>query len=250
MTSNSILTSHAQSLIQVSTLTPVDHPENHIPLSTPNKLIGCAENLLAILKSLQLKETGKSADTITNEILLELAQFASKAREFNYQEESILISQFVICRTLDEYLLEHIPNAESLVDSFPIYQTLRQKFSIALEKMCQMPQVFTDILEFIFIINMLSRHYDKKEDNQYLFKLIQNQRGETEKKLSNKYPEHASPEKPKRRTAFWLSIVFTLIIVIIAYAGFSFLFSQSTKPLQQQISHVQTQKADITTTSS
>jgi type IV/VI secretion system ImpK/VasF family protein len=239
MDEQALITTNKQSLPKAK----ADKQAANAPLSNKS-LVGLAGKLFSILG--ELKKTNKAHDprNLRPYLIEQIQVFAKAAKESGHNEETILIGQFILSQSFDAVIATtswgQQSRWQSLVSALPHSQSLQKNFPLAMQKMCQMPSVFIDILELIYICLNLSesKQTDPKLSslNQELYHVIQSERSEFEKRLSRKKPRPNDNNKKVKKTSFWPFAISTVIIVGGIYFGFNYLLNQSSAPLAQQLS--------------
>ena len=214
-------------------------------------LVGLAAPLFAMLDNIKHKTLSEPAEELGSELIEALQSFSKQATEQGHSEESVLLGEYILAKSLDTAIentrwgQEASWETKRLISTLPQAKSLSANFSRALSKMCQMPSLFIEILELIYVCLSLSNdlvvdeHQSSRRINQALYQVIQSERGEFEKSLSKK----ATPTKKRKgfrfnRTIFSLFLASTLLIVASLYIGFNFLLNESSQNLSQQLSTI------------
>ncbi|OGT31800.1 MAG: hypothetical protein A3E87_02370 [Gammaproteobacteria bacterium RIFCSPHIGHO2_12_FULL_35_23] len=219
------------------------HNSYHLPLH-PNSLTGIAGKLFSILCELKNPNKKYDLNKLRPYLLNELQQFAEQSKAQGHNEETILLGQYILSKCFDTVIAETSWGGNwqlnNLAATLPHAQSLDDNFAGALKKMAQMPEIFIDILELIYLCINLSetKHRPKNstqsltEINKELFYIIQNQRGEFEKSLSKRSAwKKNQPFFNFRKTTFWAFTGGALLMIVALYISFNYLTLQSSKPL-------------------
>ncbi len=206
-------------------------------------LVGLAGKLFSILTELKKSTQAHEADTLSPYLSKELKHFAEQAASQGHTEETILVAQFALARSLDEVIASQewgqtsTWQAQRLVSSLPHAETLAANFTDALKKMSEVPEIFVDVLELIYICQNLSDS-NKQHDslNQELYMVIQQQRGEFERRLSKKRPQQSTvTTKPIPKRYLSLLAIGIVLLLIALYISFNYLLDESSNELNAQL---------------
>ncbi len=117
-----------------------------------NPLVTAAQPLLSLIERLKFSTKTTLSDYKLN-LLHELKAFETRARNYNYDEETILLSIYLIIATLDDlsqqaepFILFHELLPESSLEKTPDEQVY-----IILETIIDKPDHYLDLLELIYL---------------------------------------------------------------------------------------------------
>lgn len=206
-----------------------------------NPLVTAAQPLLCLSERLRSSDTELS--DINSHIEHELKAFESRATQFNYPRETIVLARHIVSVVLNEFL-EH-------------YQSENHFFEI-LEKAKTDPANHIDLLELMYICIRLGYQgqYQYLENGRVtledvcdeLYHLIRKQRGDDKIELFIKPPPAKTVAKKSiQPLSFWLFVAFALTLVMTFNIGFSYflnssanLLLQDTQLINQQINFTST----------
>lgn len=217
-----------------------------------NTLTGSAAKLFSILSQLKKNIHTYRPDTLHDYLANELKKFAQQTHDAGYQDEQILLSQYILCYTFDQTIAQSTAGYHqtwrnfSLMNTLPHANSIEQNFKTALTKMCQLPDKFIDILELIYIcLNLTGPHqqltnslnWQAPENLTALYDVIQHQRGEFEKRLSKPVQPNASNYAKRERNFFTPLFMFGAILIMIgSYFSFDYLTHQTSQPIEKELS--------------
>jgi len=219
---------------------PLNPAINHLGT---NPLTGLAAKLFSVLTQLKKSIHSYQPEVLRQYLTNELNKFAEQAKTLDYKEEHILVSQYILCYTFDKTIASSTWGQHHQWQQTPLMQTLphagsiEQNFNSALKKMCQLPEVFIDILELIFICLKLTRidkHSDidltwqTQENLSALYQVIQQQRGEFEKSLSKKTDKQIIRKRKSKKISLSLLISTSILIIIGMYTGFTYMADKAS----------------------
>ena len=221
-------------------------PHNNSSVATfaSHSLVGLAGKLFSILTELKKSQQAHAPDQLQPYLNNELQQFSQAATKQGHTEETIVIAQFALARSLDEVIAQHgwgqTPawQTKRLVDLLPHAQTLTANFVDALQKMSEVPEIFVDVLELIYLCqNLTDTHKQREALNQELYTIISQQRGEFERRLSKKKAPSNSTTITKRfsKTQFASLAIGIIVLLVTLYISFNYLLDQSSSELQTQL---------------
>lgn len=202
-------------------------------------LVGLAGKLFSILTELKKSTTPHDPEQLYPYLTKQLQQFAEEATHRGHTEETILIAQFALARSLDETISSHSWGQSSswqttrLANSLPHADSLEANFVDALRKMSEVPEIFVDVLELIYLCQNLTDANKQHETlNHELYQIISQQRGEFERKLSKKSrPKNTSLKKRFSKTHFSLLTAGIILLLATLYLSFNYLLDQSSNEL-------------------
>jgi|GEM_PF-1352371 type IV/VI secretion system ImpK/VasF family protein len=217
---------------------------NQTPLG-PNPLVAAGHKLFSIMSELQSQELHFKTEELINYLVKETQAFTHHAEEIGYSQESVIISRYVVCETFDKIIMEtnwgKSHSWKPLASQFSHYEQLHGQLSGIIKRMCQLPPAFIDVLEFVYICRSIidspsHTAYQDKELNQELYHIINVQRGDCEKKLSNiKANEKTKQPKKTSLIGLWLGLIILAIFVVAAYAFFSYNLKQSSSQIETHL---------------
>lgn len=219
-----------------------------------NPLTGVAAKLFSILNQLKKNIQAYQPDVLHQYLAQEIKQFGEQSKNMGYKDDHILVSQYILCYTFDNTIIhsswgqQHKWQNFSLTNMLPHSHSIEQNFKVALKKMCQLPDVFIDILELIYICLNLTHTTEHSTFNQgwqsqdnlsALYSVISLQRGEFEKRLSKPAPTFPKIIRKKSKKNLGFLFMFGSILIMIGmYVGVSYLTDQASQPILKELNSI------------
>jgi type IV/VI secretion system ImpK/VasF family protein len=206
------------------------------------------------MSELQHNDLHFQPEELSSYLIKEIHAFSAMAEDLGYSQESMIISRHIICNTFDQIILAAHKTDDyswkTLSSHFPHYESLQTQLKTIIDRMCQLPPAFIDVLEFVYICKSVTQTPDHSADQeqnlkQELYHIINHQRGDCEKRLSNNAKPSAKSTPPARKHS--LALVFFVAFFILAFilaAAYGF-FSLT---LDHTATHIATQLSAITPT--
>ncbi len=230
--------------------------------SYDNKLVKKADKIISLLIKIQKGGGYDDSEKLHKHLRQELDNFQHSLHTLGYDKESILISRYALTVSLDEAIFTTAWGQAIGWENNPLLQKAPQKtsadenFFIILERLCENPIAFIDVIELMYIClslgfkgkfrNLLSEKNLLQEfiDNTYY--IIRTCRGEFDKRLSPSMPYKKTSSAKHKRFFIPISTILILTLLILCGAYFSFgyfikLFSnQLTQTLQTITTNINT----------
>ena len=226
----------------------------HLPLADPHNayyrsklptLTGGANPLIAAASALFITLTQYHyrplADTHTLylELIHEIKAFETRTQIAGYRPEIILVARYLLCATLDEILL-HPPYR--LLNYFHNEEDGSERFFIIIERLCTEPTPHIELLELAYLCLSHGFKGQYQENNgeeiekimEKLYFCIEQQRAHTDPTP----PPVISPPPITAATShlpLWVVGMCTCALLLVIYAGFTFMLRSSVAPLYQQL---------------
>ena len=212
-----------------------------------NPLVNAATTLLVLVA--QLRGTARNPDVaaLRGQVVQELKNFDSSAREAGLSNESVLSARYALCTVLDETVLSTPWGSESpwarqtLLSAFHKETWGGEKVFQVLEHMLGAPARNIDFLELMYICLALGfegkyrvleqgrRQLEQIEDN--LFRAIRSQRPDFERELSPHWQGVVDRRSALvRYVPLWVVGAVAAALLTALYVFFSFMLSDASEP--------------------
>lgn len=176
-----------------------------------NALITAAHPVLSIIDRLQLSRHIDLTSNFYNQLQYELKVFEGRAKQANYDEETIFIGQFLLSATLNEKLHDK-QSVNSFKKLMPPQNAQENtpdlQFFDILDKIIDKPDHYLDLLELIYLCLSLGfegkykqqEHHKLKDLTEKLYQNISDKRQNTIQPLfSNKTSKQPTTVQSKHR---------------------------------------------------
>jgi type VI secretion system protein ImpK len=231
---------------------PAIDPSDFAGLNPLEKAASLLLNLLG-----QIRNTAAHPDpsALHRQFAHEIKQFESRAQKWGVSSEMVFTARYVLCTTIDEFVLSTPWGATSIWRNQSLLRLLHQetsggdKFFLLLNKLIQDPAKHTDLLELMYLCLSLGfQGRYRIEDGgtakleairENLYQTIRNFRGDPEEELSphwegvNKALEHTTVRIP-----MWALATIVLALLAIVFVAFTFNLSRHTDPLYASLGTV------------
>jgi type VI secretion system protein ImpK len=257
-----------------SSVTPIAHPNPttqlllsskviiHRPEAGLNPMVDAAAHLFSVMGRLKHLKTHQHLDKLHAELMQDIEDFSETIQAYNYNQdyipEYLLITRYALCVTLDDIILSTPWGGQGkwdkygLVASFEQEPLSHQSFLIILERLVRDPDIYIDLMEFMYICLSLGFkcHYNSSQfDHEQLehisnalYKRIRAYRGNFSKILSpfSVRPSAASSaSSPLKKVPGWSIILFAGVISIALIAGGKILLDRSFKHVNQSLTQTE-----------
>jgi type VI secretion system protein ImpK len=205
-----------------------------------NQLITSADKLFSAITKLKRQKKCPDVAHLQQHLLEKIQKFQTKIETLGYDADSILIARYALSACLDETITKTQWGKTAWKD-LSLLQKLQpetnadENFFIILDRVCQVPNKFIDIIELMYIV--LSLGFEGKFQHQIheesslkqtinnAYQIIRAQRGEVDKSLSPSII--ISQKKPlknkKQYFPVWIMPLIAIIIIAGIYVGFNYL---------------------------
>lgn len=222
-------------------------------LSGLNPLERSATLLLNLLGQIRNTSSHPDPDGLHQQLADEIRQFERRAQATGIAPETVFTARYVLCTTIDEFVLSTPWGAESIWRNQSLLRQFHQetgggeKFFLLLDKLEENPGRNIDLLELMYVCLALGfqGRYRVEQDGtsrleavrEGLYQTIRNHRGEPETALSphwegvNKALEHKISRLP-----LWAVAAIVLAVLSMIFVAFNFGLSRSTDPLYAALS--------------
>lgn len=227
-----------------------------------NPLTAAAAGLLTFIAQLQVISAQLNGSQTYQDLMHEMKAFETQAQASSYRSENILLARYILCTTLDELLLHSNWGPQLQWHKHKLLVTFHgedwggERFFVILERLSADSTLHVDLLELIYLC--LSLGYKGKfrfiEDGQTqldevtekLYHTIRWLRGDFRKDLAiaDPLPVAVAPAPQTTTTTstqplpIWLLGIFTAMLMLTVYTGFSFMLSSSVTPVVQQLNSI------------
>lgn len=226
-------------------------------LKSQNLLLLTARKIFFIITELQVQESNQDIDYFYRYLMQELKNFQEEVKKIKcINSDSALIARYILCVTLDEILSKMVVkrnlvwNHPSFIEIFYNEGYADENFFIILDRLCQAPRQYIDLIELMYIC--LNLGYEGRFKNQpfnqaqlqrviyVTYQIIRENRGEIDKQLSPSlnlsYSKQAvSFFEKKKKKYFFRSILSILFIIFALDVLFNYLLQICSNPLLTQL---------------
>lgn len=227
-----------------------------VPSVDINPLIASAFPLFNAASHCQHAAIAPDFDTLQDELTHEIRAFENNAQSHGYRSQTILAARYALCALLDEIIMTRWPEHEwqnrALLKAFHDETWGGERFFVLLDRCLEDPNVYTDLLEFLYLA--LSLGYEGKYrlatrghielgyviDSVYY--AIRKTRGDVEEKRlpdnpSAQHPPLTSAGKAIRKSMLILGA--TLGLAALIYAGFNMFINHTVAPLNKNFKQLE-----------
>ena len=196
-----------------------------------NRLIDAASKLFSIASQLRSRDGHRNLTELRKYLVREIDSFQVGAHKLGYNDESILISRYAIAACLDEIISQidrssEYWNDKKLLDEIQPGTIIDEHFYIILDKICQVPNCFIDVIELMYIClslgfkgrfrNQPFSNHDWQHVIDNTYQVIRAYRGEFDKRLSPWINMRRYSIKKRRgyKISFWTILIFVVPVFI------------------------------------
>jgi len=272
--SSKVSVSEPQNLIPQSSINAITHPNPttqlllcskvivHRPEAGLNPIVDAAAHLFSVMGRLKHLKTHQHLDKLQKELMQDIEDFIETIQSYNYNAdympEYLLVTRYALCVTLDDIIMS-TPwgglgrwSKHNLVAAFEQEPLSHQNFLIILERMVRDPDIYIDLMEFMYICLSLGFkcHYNSSQfDHEQLehisnalYKRIRAYRGNFSKILS---PFAVRPPQASPMVSFWRNLpVWSIallagVVTIVLLAGGKILLDRSFKHVSQSLTQTE-----------
>ena len=202
-----------------------------------NPLVVAAQPILSVTERIKLSAKSSLLDFAEN-LKHELKAFEARARSQGYDDETIVLSTYLLCATLDDFVEQEEPY-ELFRKLFP-YSTTEatpdNQFYIILNKVIDKPNHYLDLLELVYLCLSIGfqgkyKHADAEERQRVideLYEIISPLRKPVKKEFFGTVPTEAPPQNQTRITAL---LIITTVLVIGSYSLSKTMLNNKAKEL-------------------
>jgi type VI secretion system protein ImpK len=243
----------AQPRVSEPGLVPAGPPIDVKELSGLNPLEKSASLLLNLLGQIRNTNSHPNPTALHQQLAGEIKQFEKRAQNSGMAPETIFTARYVLCTTIDEFVLSTPWGAASVWHSQSLLRLFHQetgggeKFFLLLNKLIDDPARNIDLLELIYVCLALGfqGRYAVERDGkntleairENLYRTIKNFRGDSEPALSLHWEGvNKSLEHRRVRLPMWAVVSIVLALLSFVYLAFSFSLNRNTEPLYVALS--------------
>jgi len=273
VTSSAVPNAEEQNLVPHSSITAIAHPNPttqlllsskviiHRPEAGLNPIVDAAAHLFSVMGRLKHLKTHQHLDKLQTELMQDIEDFAETIQAYNYNEdyipEYVLITRYALCVTLDDIILSTPWGGQGkweqygLVTSFDQEPLSHQNFLIILERLVRDPDIYIDLMEFMYICLSLGFkcHYNSSQfDHEQLehisnalYKRIRAYRGNFSKILSpfSVRPQQAAASSYWRNMPAWSVILLAGVVSLVLLAGGKILLDRTYNHVNQSLTQTE-----------
>lgn len=194
-----------------------------------NPLIAATYPLLKIATHLHEPHSNPDIIHLHTDLCHEIKAFENKAHNLGYRSQVILAARYLLCATIDEFILSTPWGRDSNWKQQNLLLTFQReswggdRFFLILERSAEDPAVYLDLLELGYMclsLGFQGKHQTSKQMHELatfidnLYDVIRHQRGEVTQRLL----VHSSKIKPLARSRWrvpplWMTLIITLLIL-------------------------------------
>jgi type VI secretion system protein ImpK len=217
-------------------------------LSGLNPLEKAASLLLNLLGQIRNTSSHPNPSGLHQQLTGEVKQFETRAQKSDIPPETIFTARYVLCTTVDEFVLSTPWGANSIWRQQSLLRIYHQetsggeKFFLLLDKLIHDPAKNIDLLELMYVCLALGfqGRYRVETDGantleairENLYRTIRNHRGDNETALSLNWEGiDKSLQSKKVRMPMWAILAIVFAVLGFVYATFSFQLKSHTEPL-------------------
>jgi type VI secretion system protein ImpK len=228
-------------------------------LSGLNPLETAASLMLNLLGQIRNTSSHPNPTALHQQLTGEVKSFEARAQKSDIPPETIFTARYLLCTTVDEFVLSTPWGAASLWRNQSLLRLFHQeahggeKFFLLLDKLIKDPAKNIDLLELMYVCLALGfqGRYRVETDGvntleairENLYRTIRNYRGDNETALSlNWQGIDKSLQSKKVRLPMWAVIAIALSVLGFIFMAFSFNLSRDTDPLYVALSDTGTEE--------
>lgn len=250
---------------------------NHLPLSQPrgayyrskiisaqsgiNPLLTAAAGLIVLMTKIQQPSFCLETHHLYPELIHEIKVFETQAQNLGYRTEWVLIARYILCTTLDEFLLTLAWEQNNQWDKHKLLSVFHgeewggERFFIILDRLIADPATHIDLLELIYLClsQGFAGKYQRGENGKIqldeimekLYECIHWHRGHSKK--TTPMPEttiNTTVTTVTRHLPLWVIITIACIFLVGLYTVFNFMLASNLAPLYQQLNSIAENYAD------
>lgn len=212
-----------------------------------NPLIAAAMPVLALATELQQPISVDPA-TLSKSLRHEIKAFENAAFKNGYRTQMILAARYLLCALLDEVITQYHPDylwhEEALLLFFQQETWGGERFFIILERSCEDPKTYIDLLELGYIclsLGFKGKYNQPRELRELgifidqLFQLIEQQRGEHQPALQNN--PQTSPKTYWRLPPWWVVALGCGVLLAAVFIPYNSSLNKTVAPLAYNLNH-------------
>ncbi|MEE4217173.1 MAG: type IVB secretion system protein IcmH/DotU [Xanthomonadales bacterium] len=213
-----------------------------------NPLEQCAALLLNLLGQIRGTASHPNPNALHQQLSGEIKKFEASAQRAGIETETIFTARYVLCTTVDEFVLltpwgaNSIWHNQSLLRVFHRETSGGERFFLLLKHLEKDPAKNIDLLELMYVCLALGFQGRYRVESggaasleavrENLYRVIRNQRGDFEMALS---PHWKGVDKglmsKKHRIPAWAMLAIALTVLVFIYGAFSFSLLRHSDPL-------------------
>lgn len=214
-----------------------------------NPLIAAAMPLLSATSEIQRISDIKNPEFFLDTLIHEVRAFENKAAKNGYRSQFILGARYLLCALIDECVMIYHPKASwkkhNLLQIFQHDVWGGERFFIILERSCEDPSLYIDLLELGYVALSLGFRgkYQHASDAKNLglfidrlYQVIQKQRGDSTHHLLA-CSDTIIQKKRLHLPPWWALVLGTAVILSSIFIPYTRELNQSLTPLLYNIDH-------------
>lgn len=234
------------------------NPEaNAITMTGVNQIVAIATPLLSLVSRIRNRAQHMDPEKLRQSVMGEVRAFENAALKAGEDAQKVKVARYALCATLDDVVL-NTPWGEqsswamqSMVGTFHRETVGGDRFFDLLARLEQDPGTNIDLLEFLYMCLSLGFEGRLRVENggqdkhlqirNSLARIIRGQRGEFERDLSPHWKGVVRPYKQLSAwTPVWVAIGTTAVLLMLTFAGFTYLLNQNFGAVLAQVSALDT----------
>lgn len=212
-----------------------------------NPLEQCAALLLNLLGQIRGTASHPNPNALHQLLSGEIKKFESNAQKAGIDTETIFTARYVLCTTVDEFVLltpwgaNSIWHNQSLLRVFHRETSGGERFFLLLNHLEKDSAKNIDLLELMYVCLALGFQGRYRVETggaasleavrENLYRVIRNQRGEFEMSLSPHWKGIDKGLMNKKRIPAWVMLAVTLVVLGFIFGAFSFSLLRNSDPL-------------------
>jgi len=224
-----------------------------------NPLEKSASLLLNLLGQIRNTSSHPNPTSLHQQLASEIKQFESRAQTAGVTPETIFTARYVLCTTVDEFVLSTPWGATSVWRNQSLLRLFHQetgggdKFFLLLNKLINDPARNIDLLELIYVCLALGfqGRYAVETDGsnsleavrENLYRTIRNYRGESEAALSLNWEGiNKSLESHRTRLPMWAAMAIAIAALVAVFVTFTINLGRHADPIQLTLATIGTEE--------
>lgn len=186
--------------------------------------------------------------SLSHHLQHEVKAFENAAHKNGYRSQMILAARYLLCTVLDEFISVYQPqldwHEQGLLNTFQHETWGGERFFVILERSCEDPATYIDLLELGYICLSLGYKGKYNQPNKHrelgifidqLYQLIEQQRGEKQNILSS----HTETKPPSRwhLPPWWVTAIGCVLILSSIFIPYVYQLNKAIQPLTYNIDH-------------
>lgn len=227
----------------------------HSPKAGLNPLVDAAAYLFSSIGKLSFLKSSRCLHKLQKELITEINTFQETAKAQGYSSEYILVSRYAVCATVDDIITHTIWGGEGQWDNYRVLTVFNQestqpdRFFLILERIIKSPDLYIDVMEFMYICLSLGYkgnyrsnaqgNYQLEKITHSLYRHIRSYHGDFSKVLSP-FPFKSTqiPKKKSSKISYTFTFLITASIIMLLFIGFGFMLDTITNQAYRELMHI------------